>query len=141
VELPHQLLNASVVELNVDVPQFRVVVAGAEAGLRADGRKFAGGYEKPTMSTHAPDAQTWLELHAAGALHTPLPLHVCTPLPKHCVAPGVHTPVHAPDTHAEDTQALALPHCPDELHVSTLLPLHRAAPGAQTPVHVPLTQA
>jgi hypothetical protein len=26
----------------------------------------------------------------------PLDWQVCTPLPEHCVAPGVHTPAHAP---------------------------------------------
>ena len=26
--------------------------------------------------------------------------HVCAPLPEHCWAPGVHTPVHDPPTHA-----------------------------------------
>jgi hypothetical protein len=34
------------------------------------------------------------------ATHCPLALHVCSVAPEHVVAPGVHTPVHAPPTHA-----------------------------------------
>jgi len=37
-------------------------------------------------------------------------LHVCTPLPEHCVDPGTQTPVHAPPTQAEATQPTAVPH-------------------------------
>jgi hypothetical protein len=63
----------------------------------------------------------------------PLAPHVCTPLPEHWVAPGVHEPEHAPLTQAELEQAAAVPHCPEASQVSTPLPEHRAVPGAQTP--------
>jgi hypothetical protein len=37
-----------------------------------------------------------------------LDAQVCTPLPEHCVAPGVHTPVQAPLAHTY-WQAFAAP--------------------------------
>ncbi len=37
---------------------------------------------------------------ATPVLHSPLPLHVSTPLPEHCVEPGAQTPTHIPATHA-----------------------------------------
>lgn len=79
--------------------------------------------------------------HATAVPHCPALEHVCVALPVHSVAPGVHTPVHAPEAHAEDTQGDAVPHCPLELHVCTPLPEHRVMPGEQTPEQVPLTQA
>ena len=49
--------------------------------------------------------------HGTALPHWPLALHVSTALePEHCVAPGVHTPVHAPATHAWLTHATGLPH-------------------------------
>jgi hypothetical protein len=43
--------------------------------------------------------QAWF-VQAAAVFQVPAALHVCTPLPEHCVAPGAHTPVHDPITHA-----------------------------------------
>jgi hypothetical protein len=63
--------------------------------------------------------------------------HVLTPLPEHCVLPGVQTPVHAPDTHAWFVQDAALTHVPAELHVCSPPPEHREALGAHIPVHAP----
>jgi hypothetical protein len=59
------------------------------------------------------------ELLAQGAAadHCPSLPHVCTPVPAHWVAPGSHTPVQAPDTHAWPVHELALPHAPLALHV------------------------
>jgi hypothetical protein len=62
-------------------------------------------------------------------------------LPEHRVEPGVHTPVHAPPTHADDTQALGLTQVPLVEQVSTLFPEHRVEFGAHTPVQLPLTHA
>lgn len=63
-------------------------------------------------------------------------------MPEHCVEFGVHTPVQAPDTHAEAVQAAPAPHCPALVHVCTsLLEPHFTAPGAQTPVQAPETHA
>ncbi len=56
--------------------------------------------------------------------HWPLLPHVCTPLPEHCVAPGVHTPVHAPFTHAWLVQEPAFDHVPVALHVCGCWPEH-----------------
>jgi hypothetical protein len=53
----------------------------------------------------------------------------------------VHAPEHAPATHAELEQAIAVPHWPFDPHVWTPLPMHCVAPGAQTPVQAPDTQA
>jgi hypothetical protein len=68
-------------------------------------------------------------------------LHVWTPLPEQRTAPGTHTPVQAPATHAELVQAEAVPHCPAAEHVWTPLPEHCVDPGTQTPVQAPLEQA
>jgi hypothetical protein len=76
--------------------------------------------------------------HAAGAPHVPFEAHVSSPLPEHCVAPGVHEPAHAPATHAEFEHATAVPHWPVAgSHVSTPLPLHCVWPGAHEPVQFP----
>ena len=64
-----------------------------------------------------------------------------TPLPEHCCAFGVQTPVHEPAAHAEFTHGLAALHVPVRSHVWTPLPEQRVAPGVQTPVHVPSTHA
>jgi hypothetical protein len=64
-----------------------------------------------------------LELgHATAVPHVPLGVHVCTPVPEHCVEPGTHDPVQAPPTHAEAVHATPVPHAPLWLHVWTLLP-------------------
>ena len=59
----------------------------------------------------------------------------------HCVAFGVHDPVHAPETHAWFVQGAAAPHCPLAPHVCTPSPEHCVAPGEHTPVHPPETHA
>jgi hypothetical protein len=66
---------------------------------------------------------------------------VPTPLPEHCVDPGVHTPVHAPDTHAELEHACAADHVPVVSHVCTASPEQRVAPGVHDPVQAPATHA
>jgi hypothetical protein len=59
----------------------------------------------------------------------------------HCFVPGVHTPVHAPVTHAWFVQAAGALQVPLELHVWTPLPEHCVEPGTHTPVHAPVTHA
>jgi hypothetical protein len=65
-----------------------------------------------------------LLLHPIAAPQVPFAVHVCTPLPMHCVAPGEHTPVHAPEAHAWLVHVAAAPHCPVESHVCTPLAEH-----------------
>jgi hypothetical protein len=67
----------------------------------------------------------------------PVLSQVCGCWPLHRVAPGVHTPVHEPDTHAWLVHADAVPHCPCELQVWTPLPEHLTAPGVHTPEQAP----
>jgi hypothetical protein len=62
-------------------------------------------------------------LQATAVPQVPLDWHVCTPLPEHCVAPGVHTPVQAPAWHTY-VQAVVPPKVPSDWQVWTLLPLH-----------------
>jgi len=78
--------------------------------------------------------------HATGVPQLPPASHVCTPLPEHCVVPGVQEPVQTPLTHAalHDT---AVPHRPLLLQVWTALPEHWVAPGEHTPVQPVPTQA
>jgi hypothetical protein len=52
--------------------------------------RFVPGAHTP----HVPVAALQVYGHATGAPHCPLASQVCTPLPEHRVAPGVH--VHAP---------------------------------------------
>lgn len=82
-----------------------------------------------------------------GALHVPLELHVCTPLPvppsvpvEHWVEPGLQVPTHAPPTHAELVQVDGGPQVPVPLHVETPFTdppsaptAHSFDPGEQTP--------
>jgi hypothetical protein len=53
----------------------------------------------------------------------------------------VHTPLHAPVTHAESVHAAGDPHCPVAEQVCTPLPEHWVAPGVHTPLHPPATHA
>jgi len=46
------------------------------------------------MPTHAPARHVW-STHACGAVHSPLPPHVCTPLPEQRICPGVQLPASA----------------------------------------------
>jgi len=68
----------------------------------------------------------------------PLALQVSTPLPEHCVEPGLHEPLHWPLVHTLE-QAVAVPQPPLALQTETLLPWHSVWLGAQTPWHVPPT--
>ncbi len=81
-----------------------------------------------------PERHVWL-VHAAGAPQLPLLSHVWTPLPWHCVEPGVHTPVQAPLEQAWLVHGCGVPQWPDESHVCTPLPEHCVAPGVQVPEH------
>jgi hypothetical protein len=58
------------------------------------------------------------------------------------MAPGEHTPAHAPLTQAALMHGTAVPHWPFSPHDSTLLvPEHWVVFGEQTPAHWPATQA
>jgi hypothetical protein len=70
-------------------------------------------------------------VHATALPQAPFALHVCTPLPEHCVNPCGHTPVHPPATHVWLPQAIAAPHWPDVPHICTPLPEHCVVPGVQ----------
>jgi hypothetical protein len=63
-------------------------------------------------------------VHAAAVPHMPVELHVCTPLPEHCVPPGVHDPEHAPFTHAWPVQRAGAPQLPVLSQVCTPLFRH-----------------
>jgi hypothetical protein len=80
-------------------------------------------------------------MHVTGEPQAPIELHVSTPLPEHCTAPGVHTPMQTPFTHAWFVQGTALPQAPLPLHVCTALPEHCPAFGVHTPVQAPFWQA
>jgi hypothetical protein len=68
---------------------------------------------------------THVELVQATAVpQAPAAVHVWTPLPEHCTAPGVQTPVQAPLTHAWLLHATAVPQAPAAVQVSTPLPEH-----------------
>jgi hypothetical protein len=71
----------------------------------------------------------------------PVASHVRTPPPVHCVVPGVHSPVQAPDAQAAFAQGWVLDQVPVTSHVCTASPEHWTAPGAQVPVHAPIEQA
>jgi hypothetical protein len=68
---------------------------------------------------------------------------VWTPLPEHCLPPGLHEPEHTPLTQVELEQAAGVPHCPVMSHVCTALAdaAHCTALGVHTPWHAPLTHA
>ena len=74
-------------------------------------------------------------------VQAPFASHVCGVRPLHCFAPGAHTPVHAPVTHAWFAHAEVAPHCPLVLQAWTPLPTHCVAPGTHTPEHAPPTHA
>ena len=86
-----------------------------------------------------PDTQAEL-LHAVPAPHCPVPSQTCTPLPEHCVAPGVHTPVQAPAAQAYWHEVTA-PHAPLVVHDCTPAPEHLVTPGAHEPAQTPDTHA
>jgi hypothetical protein len=66
---------------------------------------------------------------------------VRTPLPEHCVVPGVQTPMQAPAEQAAFVQGCAAAQVPVASQVCTASPEQRVAPGLHTPVHVPVTHA
>jgi hypothetical protein len=65
---------------------------------------------------HVPVTQAELT-QAVAEPHWPFEPQICTPLPEHCVAPGVHTPVHAPLTHAWFEQVVPFCQVPVASHV------------------------
>jgi hypothetical protein len=96
----------------------------------------------PGQGVQAPPAHVWTSaVHAEVDPHVPVPEHVCTPLPEHCVEPGTQTPTQAFVTHADDTHGVLLPQVPLVEHVSRLFSTHRFVVGVHTPVQVPPTQA
>jgi hypothetical protein len=78
-------------------------------------------------------------VHAEGAPHCPLVLHVATPLPAHCVAPAAHTPTQVPATHVESTHTIGGPHLLSDVQISTALPEHWRVPCVHAPAHAPAT--
>jgi hypothetical protein len=104
----------------------------------------------PGVQTPWHDAVMPLTTHAwfvqlTAVPHMPLLPQVCTAaFPEHCVAPGVHDPVHTPPEHTELVHATGDPQVPVALQVSTLFAAvveHRVAPGLHDPVHAPPTHA
>ena len=63
----------------------------------------------------------------------PLALHVCTPLPEHCVEFGAQTPLQPPLTQASLPQSIGAPHCPFAPQMRTALPTQSVAAGVQPP--------
>ena len=109
-------------------------------------------------------------VQAVGVPHRPQPPHVCTSVPEHCVAPGVHTGAapHEQVPHAHVDVHICMPYelhacvppgvhgpcaeqvplgfqAPLALHVWVSVPqlphgTGLVCPGAHGPVHTPLTQ-
>lgn len=77
--------------------------------------------------------------HAGALSQVPEP-HVWTPPSEHRIAPGVHTPAHAPLTHAWLTHGTGVPQRQVEAQVRTLLPEHSVCPGVQVPPQAPKEQ-
>jgi len=76
--------------------------------------------------------------------HTPFVSHVCGCNPLHFSAVGLHTPVHAPFTHAWFTHAVVFCHTPLVLqNFGVVLFAHWVGVtlGLHTPVHAPATHA
>jgi hypothetical protein len=87
---------------------------------------------------HAPALHTYW--HGTGDPNWPLGPHVWTPLPEHCVAPGVHDPVHDPLLHTFGHAGPLFCQTPALLQVCGWRPLHCADPGVHVPVQVPPLQ-
>lgn len=65
---------------------------------------------------HAPLRHVWF-VQATGAPHAPAALHVCTPFPEHCVAPGEHaTQVLFRHAGVTPEQVSSVVHVPVALH-------------------------
>jgi hypothetical protein len=108
------------------VPPGQAVAAGAEAVPHAPAvhvatrQEFAGAGHctAEVHATHAavPESQYGVPAaHATVVPHWPLALHVCTPLPTHCLSPGVHAqqapePLHVPPAHAVPCATGDVPH-------------------------------
>jgi hypothetical protein len=80
-------------------------------------------------------------VQAAGLPNWPLALQVSTPLPEHCVAPGVHEPVHVPMLQTAGQTVPVACQFPFMSQVCGCCPLHCIAPGAHVPLHVPAVHA
>ncbi len=63
-----------------------------------------------------PPVQLWCAPHAVAMPQAPVVSHFCGPLAEHLVSPGVHTPWHAPPTHAWFTHGAGMPKCPVVSH-------------------------
>jgi hypothetical protein len=89
---------------------------------------------------HCPLAQAPLS-HATSSSQSPEAEQVCTPMLSvaHCVAPGLHDPVHALLTHAWLVQGTPAPQLPVASHVSRPSVAHCVLPLAHMPVHDPFT--
>jgi hypothetical protein len=59
---------------------------------------------------------------------------------EHCLAPGSHTPVHAPPMQARAEHAAPSLQVPVASHVCTTCPLHSVASGVHVPEHAPPLQ-
>ncbi len=77
--------------------------------------------------------------HGGAPCQVPAEPQVWTPPSEQCTAPGGHTPVQAPLTHAWFTQGIGTPQEQVEVgHVCTALPEHCVAPGeGHEHVHAP----
>jgi hypothetical protein len=108
---------------------------------QATGFVWPGAQVPAQLPVPGPDTHVALS-QATSALHTPLGLHVSTPLldAEHRVVPGVHCPVHAPATHAVSLQGVGVPHIPDTHACVAELPEHCTPPAGQGPVHTPAVQ-
>lgn len=89
---------------------------------------FVPGEHAPA---HTPFAH--VSLHAIGAAHVALSLHVSTALPEHCVAPGVQTPEHCPLVQRKAHGAPTVCQWAIALQVRGCNPSHSIEPGMQGP--------
>lgn len=128
------VVHAAVVH---DVPQLASVAVSFSHPFAIDPSQFS---LPAGQLTHAPFVHVWVfAAHDTAVPQVPSEAHVSTALPEHCVEFGTHTPVQAPPTHAEETQAVPESQVPFDWQCCTLFPEHCVAPGAQTPVHTPPT--
>ncbi len=84
---------------------------------------------------HAPPLHTYV--HGTALPNCPEELHVCRPLPEHCVVPGAHDPVHAPALHTFGHTDPLFCQVPLPSHVCGCRPLHCTAPGEHDPLQAP----
>ena len=67
-------------------------------------------------------------------------VHVCTPLPEHCVAPSVQLPLQTPFTQVPLGQLCPVPHMALPPQVCTSAPMHCVEVGVHWPVQLSLLQ-